>query len=805
MTAPQDDKSNGKGSSAEREMETIRKRFAHAQEQDRDNHANYKQDMLFSCSADQWTEEVRAARGRDRVALTFNRLNGIIKQIVGDYRQNKLCVKVRPAAGEASEEVAETLAGLIRNIEAVSNADTAYANALECALRGGFGYFRVLTHYAYDDVFEKDLLIRPVVNPLTVHFDPNAVLPTREDAEYAFISELISREDFKKQYPKARPVGVDSSDTGDMMPWRTREMVRLAEYFEKESYAARLALFDNGITLEIKDDSQIYAMEGLGVRLVKEREAERTRMLWKKISGVEVLEREVLPIRYIPIIPVIGEEVNVEGRSLTRSAIYYAKDAQRQYNYMKSTAVEMTALAPKAPWLGTRTHFEGYEEQWQRVNVAPAPYLVYNHDPEAGGPPQRIAPTPQPIGEVSMALGAADDIKATTGIFDASLGAQSNETSGKAILARAHQGSLATTIFHDNLSKAIEYCGRILIDWIPSTYDTERVVRVLDLEGESRSETVNQRRYAPLTGVTTILNSLTVGKYDVVVTAGPNFASQRMEAMDGMIKLLQTAPQIWPVAGDLIVKNLDWKGSEEIAERIKRAMPPEIVTDPESPEGQQLAAQKANQPPPTPPEVQAQAAQAERQQMEFQQKMELERQKFAFEQQQAIVRNEIEARKIEAQTGADMEKHRLKLAAESEAELRKHYMKLATDAEEKQRREAALAVPIAASQPPITVQFNAEDSLGRVAETITGIAQQAAQATQAVVEIAAAQAQTVQQLATEVAQQGQMVGSAMQQNALAMQEVAVAIQEQNKIAKAPRIARRNSEGKIVAAEIELEA
>lgn len=663
------------------EMARIRKLYGEAQEGAAESHKNYIADLKFSSSNDHWLEEVKQQRGRDRPALTFNRLNGVIKQIIGDYRQNKLAIKVRPAGGDASEDIAEILAGIIRNIESVSNADLAYTNAFECSLRGGLGFFRIIPVYDGDDSFDQDLRIQPVMNPLAVLFDPNARLPTREDAEYCFISDMVAKDEFKRLYPGKDTTPFEGDESSG---WRVGESIRVAELFEKERYSVRLGAFSNGIVVEIDSDEQVEALEQLGIQLVKEREAERIRIRWRKISGKEVLADETLPIRYIPVIPVIGEEVDIEGKNHIRSAIYYARDAQHTYNYYKSVAAETLALAPRSPWLLTAAQIEGHEELWDNANNTPSPYLTYNGNTNEPAP-QRLNPPPQPAGEISMALGAADDIKVTTGMFDASLGAQGNEMSGTAILARQNQGATATMIFHDNLGCAIEQCGRILIDWIPSVYDTERVVRILDLEGNPKVKTVNQRRYDMLTGITTLLNSITVGKYDVVVTAGPNFASKRLEAAQAMMQMLQAVPQIFGIAGDLIVKNMDWPGADELAARIKRSIPPQITVDPDSPEGQAMR----NQPPPVPPAVQMQQAEAQRKNQELQLKHQAKLQEINLAHQAKIEQIKasasLKAEEIAARMQEAEREHASKLAqmrADAELDLTKHAITANADAKQ---------------------------------------------------------------------------------------------------------------------------
>lgn len=797
-------------------MAVIRKRFGAAAAAERDNRRNYVTDVSFSCAEDQWPADVKRKRGAHRPALTFNRLNPVVKQIIGDYRQNKMAIKVLPADGDASEETAEILAGLIRNIEAQSNADTAYTTALECAARGGFGWFRVVPEYTGDDVFDQDLVIKPIHNPLTVYCDPAARLITRADANWMFVTEMMNKELFKKAYPKAALKGFETWDDNSTT-WFTDEEIRIAEYFEKERYAARLGAFDNGMVTEIDDDAQIDALAAVGINLVREREAERTKIVWRKVTGVEELETREYRCRYIPLIPVIGEEVNVEGKVLTRSAIFYGKDAQRTYNYSKSTAVEMAALAPKAPWLVTPEQIEGHQEQWDNVNTTPTPYLLYNVDDRAGKP-DRIPPTPPPSAELSLALNAGDDIKATTGIYDASLGARSNETSGRAIVARQQEGATSTFIFIDNLKQAIEHCGRVLIDWLPVTHDAERVVRVLDLEGNPKTETINRREYDPLTGVTEVLNGITVGKYDVVISVGPSFANRKAEMLAAVGQLAQAYPPLMQLAGDLLVGSMDFPGAEKVAERLKRAMPAAVVTDPDSPEAQQ-AADAAKQ--------EAQEQQAKQQ--------ELQEQALAVEQAKVAA----ELAKAQA-TIAKAEADTIKARSDAAQAL----------AEPPEPVPEPIPVPIPAPQPapPVTIQFNAEHALSGIGQTMTGMAEQTAlaageqmaligQILQATAEGTAALAAALEGQRQDNAQHAQVLAAALDaqrqagaeqvnaviaalleqqrltgEQAAAMQQigrdaaqgnlqVADAVQRLAAVMAAPRVAVRDKQGNIVASEV----
>lgn len=598
---------SGKDKSADSSVLTLmRQRYEHVCSVDSENRESYIENVRISSSADQWDEEVKKRRGKNRPALTFNLLNLVVKQIIGDYRQNKMAIKVLPSGGPATEDVADILGGIIRNIEADSHADQAYTNALECSSRGNIGYFRVITEYEADDVFNQKLIIAPIQNPLTVHCDPAAKKLTREDAQYYIITEMMPKTEFRRMYPEAEENGWDlvDIDSDDGSDWGDDEQIRVCEYYTKETVTERLVAFDNGSVIVIDSDDEIEALKQIGINPVKERQADRTNIKWRKCTGSNILEERDYKTKYIPIIPVLGEEVNLEGKSCLRSAIYYAIDAQHSYNYERSTSVERSALGAKAPWIVTQKQIEAYRDQWDNANNTPQPYLVHMPDPQMPSGPQRIEPPAPSVADMQNAQTAAQDIQRTTGIFDSQLGAKSNVLSGVGLSEQQSQGATSTFIFLDNLRAGIEFCGRILIDWIPQVYDTERVVRTINTEDDIEMQTLNQKQANPLMGITEVLNDITVGKYDIVVTAGKAFASRRQEAVDGLLTWAKAFPQQAPMVADKVLQAMDVPGGEVMAERVKRSLPPAVVNDPDSPEGQQAAQQQQ----------QAQAAQQAQQQ-----------------------------------------------------------------------------------------------------------------------------------------------------------------------------------------------
>lgn len=548
-----------------------------------DHEAQERKEMLddikFARLAEQWPEVVRRGRERDgRPCLTINRMPSFIRQVVNDARQNKPSIKVRPVDDTADPDTAEVISGLIRNIEYSSNADVAYDTAVESAVTCGRGYFRINTQYAGDDTFDQDIVIERIANPFSVWGDPFSQAADSSDWNLAFIAEMMPKTQFRRQFRGAEEVDWDSLGyEGLEAPWREDESVMLAEYWSREEVASTILMLAGpaGQLVVTADDMKVNATlyQALGYQVAGERPSKTHKVRQCLMTGAEILSETEWVGKYIPIVPVYGDEINVEGKRYFRSLIRDAKDPQRMFNYWRTAATELVALAPKAPYIGRKGAFDTDGAKWATANSESHAYIEYD-GPEA---PQRQPFAGVPAGALQEALNASDDMKSIMGLFDASLGARSNETSGRAIMARQREGDVSTFHFIDNLNRAIRHAGRILIDLIPQVYSTERVIRVIGEDGEGKPKPINQQFQDPVedpmgneTGEAIArMHDLTTGKYDLVVSSGPSFTSRREEAAFQMQEMIRAYPAIAPVIGDIMASNLDWPGADKIAERLK--------------------------------------------------------------------------------------------------------------------------------------------------------------------------------------------------------------------------------------------
>ncbi len=559
-------------------LSEARKNRDKAEDHVRENNAEAEEDLRF-VAGEQWHESDLQERQTDgRPALTINRMPQFIRQVTGDIRLNSPSIKVRPVDSGADKDLAKTLTGLIRNIEYQSKAMQAYINGAESAARCGIGHFRIVTEFSTDSSFEQDIRIRRINNPFSVQWDPSAEEHDRSDAGWVFVLSEVDIDAFKEQWPKAATSGWETEKTDYTVSlWRTRDTVTVAEYWRKEEVTKTLAQLETGEVMDVTDvkviDNVIQTEAG-PVPIVRIRSVKTHNIVQYLITDQEVLEGPSPWIgKDFPIIPVLGEEIHLRDRVVRHGMIRFAKDSQRQYNYWQTHATETMALAPKSPYLATDTQIEGHEAQWEQANRKNYSVLIYKSDPNNPGPPQRNPPPDLPVAAISLMQVSANDMHAETGIYPSSLGAEGNETSGRAISLRQREGDVGTFVYVQNLSYAIEQAGRILIDIIPKVYDTERIVRVLAEDDSEEVVTLNTPGFNNK-GEATLLNDITVGRYDVVVTTGPSFSSKRMEAADSMMQFVQSFPQAATLAGDLIVKAMDWPGADLIAQRLEAAMQP---------------------------------------------------------------------------------------------------------------------------------------------------------------------------------------------------------------------------------------
>ena len=616
--------------SGDSDLDLALERFKDSDDNSDYNRQQYEKDIEFGRMGDQWDGATRNQRKEEgRPCLTINKLPSFIRQVVNESRQNKPGIIINPIDSGADPETARVLNGIVRAILRNSNADQAFDTGIDCSVSGGFGFMRVDIEYGHEQTFDMEVRVKRIMDPLTVHWDVTTESFDAEDWKYGFVSSLISEAEFKKDYPDAEPIDFAEGSQEDIYnTWKSAEHgVRVAEYFAKEEEKHELWLIQGfgyqrpdgevidtkairkdalpglarqwGESMQIEipenisdEDLIAYFFELRGLKVLKTREVAGTKVVKRIITGKEIIEQSDWPGINIPIIPVWGEEVVTRGFRWFRSMIADATDSQIMYNFWRSAETEIVAMQPKNPWVMEEGAIPADDERnWEDANKRSIPYLTYKKGYKA---PQRAQPPMVSQGALQNSLHASDDMKAIIGIYDPSLGAKSNETSGRAILARQRESDVSNYHFVDNLSRSITYLGKILLEVIPHVYSAHQVVRIvgedskesvahlmMEGEGQSLPDMPGQYDTAGLEAdelgnlifdkenPPNRLYDLNLGKYDVTVKAGPSYASKREETRETLIEIMRQVPGSAMLLGDILLEHMDFEGAEEVAERLK--------------------------------------------------------------------------------------------------------------------------------------------------------------------------------------------------------------------------------------------
>ena len=552
--------------SAEEFIDDMRKCYMDDVNYDRINRFEAMDDLRFA-AGEQWDPVVLQQR-KSLPCLVINTIPQFTAQLVGDWRESRKAIKI-VSSNESDVDVADVREDLVRNIEMESRADRAYDQAFESMIQCGDAAFKVTVEYAKDDVFDQDIFIRPIEDAMAVVWDRFSVDPTGRDAKRVFVDDRIPKDEFHRKWPEAgggsNLFEIDKIDRVTLAGWMDEEAYRVTEYWRMIERQKTLALFENGKMYEIDDENMEDILQQNGPPV-------KTRLVWCRFAqmhyctGWKILAG---PFEYrlnrLPIIRMSGRIVNIAGRRVRYGLVRFMKDPARLKNFWRSIAAEQLGYAPKA-----QSAVEGRQEAFRKAHLTRDPLLIVNDEAVIGQNIQRIEPpAPQSaiFQEVSM---NTQDMKDVSGIQDASLGIRSNETSGKAIMSRQHEGDIASQTYYDNADSALLEAGDVINQLIPQIYDGTRVVRLIGQDESIKFKRIND----PMDPKSIDLGS---GKFDVALTTGASYTTRRVEAAAAMMDAIQVFPELMQVAGDLVVKAQEWPGAEELAERLRKTIPPNLL------------------------------------------------------------------------------------------------------------------------------------------------------------------------------------------------------------------------------------
>lgn len=603
--------------SPEAYLKDLRESYELDVEADRLNREEALDDKNFA-AGNQWDPIVLEQR-KGLPCLVINSVPQFTAQIVGDWRTNRNAIKVVPSEN-GDTDVASIRGDLVRAIEMKSRASRVYDTAFESSIQCGDGAFRVCIEYARDDVFDQEIYIRPIDDALSVVWDRMSIDPTGRDATHCFVDDSLPRKEFEARWPECDPSTLSTKEKSSLLGegWLDTDTVKVTEHWRMIERKRLLGLFEDGSIHVIEGDKLDELIEKHG-NPTRTRLAPCSYAQMHIVTGFKILAG---PFEYklnrVPIVRMSGRVVNLGGRRVRHGLVRFMKDPVRLRNFWRSVAAEQLGYAPKAQWIAPESAVEGREDDFRRAHLSRDPLLTYNDGAEA--PPQRINPPAIEAALLNEAAVNTQDMKDVTGIHDASLGIRSNETSGKAIMARQREGDIANLTYHDNGNAAILEAGDVVNQLIPQIYDGTRIIRIIGEDEEAKFVRINDP-YDPKSV------NIATGNYDVALSTGTSYMTRRVEAAQAMMEAVQVWPQMMEIAGDLVAKAQDWPGSQELAERIKKTIPPQFLDE----EDQDKAAQGPQMPPEMIQQAMQHMQQLEEENKELKSKQEIEFRKMEID------------------------------------------------------------------------------------------------------------------------------------------------------------------------------
>lgn len=568
-------------------MQEARDRFREAENGLEHVIDNAKIDLEMIDGEGQWEPKVLQFRENQGLSVvTENMFPSYINKVEGEFRQNLPQVDVVAVDNKADPATARILAGMIRNIQYQSQANMIHAEAFLMAVSSGFGAWRVHTDFQGPMSFNKEIVIRPIENHLAVRWDLTSKKFDTSDKKWTQIHGAMSKNAYKDKYPKADIVDFQQAKGTDYEGWFMSDgSVRICEYWYIKEQEKTILLLSNGEVIFKDDFDKAMFLSGGKLSVVDERKTEIPQVYTSIISGAGILEGPFKwPGIYIPIPICFGRKMNIQGKIRLKSLVRDARQTQRMHNYLKSSMVQSVVMQGKAPYMGTTAQFAGKQEEWKAALQGDLPFVTYNHDPNNPTMPQRQSPAMSSQGHSELLALNNAAMMDIIGMHQADLGIKSNEKSGKAILARAQQGSTGSFVFVDNFRHTMEFEGRITLDLVPKTYDTKQMVRIIGIDGKEGFAQLYEEGRSP-NGMPIIKANPNVGKYDCRIKTGISYLTQKEQERDAMIEVMRSLGPGSPVVGLIVpemIKTMDWSNSDNLYKAMIAMLPPniqQIMTD----------------------------------------------------------------------------------------------------------------------------------------------------------------------------------------------------------------------------------
>lgn len=554
----------------------VLKLIAKDQEAESDNRERVRECIRFVNEKDgQWEQDISSQLG-DRPQYTFDLVGTLKDQIVNEMDQADFDIRIRPAGGDASKDIAATYDGMIRNIENLSDAQRVYMAGADDVVTGGLGGWEITQDWADVDSFDQDLFIKPISDFCNrVWFDSSAELPDMSDAGRVTVYTDMSPDDYKQEFPEGKAESLTVKGKNEVYH-SSKEVVTVGRILWKKLVTKQLVLMTNGAVYERDDEFEkiIDELAAAGIEIKRER-SRMSNVVCSRLfdNGGWLKDEKETVFQLLPVVPAFGHFKIIDGNVHYKGFVEPLMDTQRVFNYVKSREVETAALSPRSAYWMTEAMAAGHESELATMNTDSDPVRFFNPDPEMQGVvPQMSQSAAVDQGMMMLSGTMAQQIQASAGLFGINQGNMNGNMSGVAIQSLQNKGDNGTAHWFSAMETAITYTAKVLINAIPKVYDSERQVRVLGEDGTDEMITLNERVFDQQSESIVELNNLSMGVYDAVCDVGPGFKNRQQESIKAFQELAGLIPGLAESTADIQLRNIPTPGMDLAAARIRKQL-----------------------------------------------------------------------------------------------------------------------------------------------------------------------------------------------------------------------------------------
>lgn len=559
-------------------LEEINKHINLWVEYSKDNISRGQDDKYF-LYVNQWSSSQESELNRlDKPILSFNKTYDIIRKVLAEQRNQETQFKVSSLWGKSTQEEINVFKGAVMKIVRDSDTNAIFNQAYDDAASSGVGVWRVYTDYEHERSLNQLPKIGLIADSDKCFWSTSSIHVTKSDSDFCGYYQEFSKSSFHEHWPDIPdPSSFSSSLDQGSFKWMDKDTITVVEYYKKEWFNTEKYQLNNGEVL-YKEEYEARMEESEGdttfeeeppLEIVKKIKSKNYKIIFYKAIKDRILEKAEWPGRYLPLVRVVCDKQRINGKEHINSLVSFVKDAQMFHNLVKVEIAQAIKFNRREQWASHPDSVSPYTDMWKNPSIQQG-VLLYQYDAN-GGKPERLPPAEISQTLIEQARLSEMDIQSILGMYEANVGANGNELSGKAIRERRKTGFLSASILNDNFNEAVQQTGKIIGDLLQKVVDSERTLSIYTEDGKGREVRVNHEL---LDGQKE--NDFSKDMYDITIDPGPSFAIQKADSLDVLINLVQINPGLFPFVADIIGQNIDINGSEKLKERLRELVPEAI-------------------------------------------------------------------------------------------------------------------------------------------------------------------------------------------------------------------------------------